>query len=87
MWRRRCCARASRCTRPLRHWMPGEHAVAIIGLGGLGHMGVVGRRDGADVTVLSQSLKKMEDGLRFGAKSYYATADPDTFRSCAAAST
>ncbi len=32
------------------------------------------------MTVLSQSLKKMEDGLRLGAKSYYATADPDTFR-------
>jgi alcohol dehydrogenase (NADP+) len=32
------------------------------------------------VTVLSQSLKKMEDGLRLGAKNYYATSDPDTFK-------
>jgi uncharacterized zinc-type alcohol dehydrogenase-like protein len=31
------------------------------------------------VTVLSQSLKKMEDGLRLGADEYYATSDPDTF--------
>jgi uncharacterized zinc-type alcohol dehydrogenase-like protein len=29
--------------------------------------------------VLSQSLKKMEDGLRLGADEYYATSDPDTF--------
>jgi alcohol dehydrogenase (NADP+) len=34
---------------------------------------------GADVTVLSQSLKKMEDGLRLGASHYYATSDPETF--------
>ena len=31
------------------------------------------------VTVLSQSLKKMDDGLRLGAHEYYATSDPDTF--------
>jgi uncharacterized zinc-type alcohol dehydrogenase-like protein len=44
-------------------------------------MGVkLGAAMGADVTVLSQSLKKMEDGLRLGASNYYATADPDTFR-------
>ena len=34
---------------------------------------------GAEVTVLSQSLKKQEDGLRLGADHYYATGDPDTF--------
>ena len=34
---------------------------------------------GAKVTVLSQSLKKMEDGLRLGADGYYATSDPRTF--------
>jgi uncharacterized zinc-type alcohol dehydrogenase-like protein len=67
---------------PLRHWKAGENTrLAIIGLGGLGHMGVkLGAALGADVTVLSQSLKKMEDGLRLGAKNYYATADRDTFR-------
>ena len=51
-------------------------------------MGVkLGAAMGAEVTVLSQSLKKMEDGLRLGASHYYATADRDTFRNCAAAST
>jgi uncharacterized zinc-type alcohol dehydrogenase-like protein len=34
---------------------------------------------GAHVTVLSQSLKKMEDGLRLGADEYYATSNPETF--------
>jgi uncharacterized zinc-type alcohol dehydrogenase-like protein len=34
---------------------------------------------GAEVTVLSQSLKKQEDGLRLGATHYAATSDPDTF--------
>jgi uncharacterized zinc-type alcohol dehydrogenase-like protein len=67
---------------PLRHWKAGPNTrLAIIGLGGLGHMGVkLGAAMGAEVTVLSQSLKKMEDGLRLGASNYYATADPDTFR-------
>ncbi|CAM3689589.1 MULTISPECIES: NAD(P)-dependent alcohol dehydrogenase [Tsukamurella] len=66
---------------PLRHWNVGPGTkVAIIGLGGLGHMGVkLAAAMGAEVTVLSQSLKKMEDGLRLGAKHYYATSDPDTF--------
>jgi uncharacterized zinc-type alcohol dehydrogenase-like protein len=67
---------------PLRHWNAGPgKRIAVIGLGGLGHMGVkLGTAMGADVTVLSQSLKKMEDGLRLGASHYYATSDPDTFR-------
>jgi uncharacterized zinc-type alcohol dehydrogenase-like protein len=67
---------------PLRHWKAGpDTRLAIIGLGGLGHVGVkLGVALGAEVTVLSQSLKKMEDGLRLGAKHYYATSDPDTFK-------
>jgi alcohol dehydrogenase (NADP+) len=66
---------------PLRHWNTGpETRVAVIGLGGLGHMGVkLAAAMGAEVTVLSQSLKKMEDGLRLGASEYYATSDPETF--------
>jgi uncharacterized zinc-type alcohol dehydrogenase-like protein len=66
---------------PLRHWGAGPgKRVAIVGLGGLGHMGVkLAHAMGAEVTVLSQSLKKQEDGLRLGADSYFATSDPDTF--------
>ena len=67
---------------PLRHWNVGPGSrVGVIGLGGLGHMAVkLGAAMGAEVTVLSQSLKKMEDGLRLGASHYYATSDRDTFK-------
>ncbi len=67
---------------PLRHWKAGPgKRVGVIGLGGLGHMAVkIAAAMGAEVTVLSQSLKKMEDGLRLGAGKYYATSDPDTFK-------
>ncbi|GAA2276627.1 NAD(P)-dependent alcohol dehydrogenase [Nonomuraea roseoviolacea subsp. roseoviolacea] len=66
---------------PLRHWGAGPgKKVAVVGLGGLGHMAVkIAHAMGAEVTVLSQSLKKQEDGLRLGADHYYATGDPDTF--------
>jgi uncharacterized zinc-type alcohol dehydrogenase-like protein len=70
---------------PLRHWGAGPGTrVAVIGLGGLGHVGVkLAVAMGAHVTVLSQSLKKMEDGLRLGASEYHATSDPDTFEKLA----
>lgn len=66
---------------PLKHWNAGPgKKVAIIGLGGLGHMGVkLAHALGAEVTVLSQSLKKQEDGKRLGADHFYATSDPETF--------
>jgi uncharacterized zinc-type alcohol dehydrogenase-like protein len=66
---------------PLRNWNAGPgKKVAVVGLGGLGHMAVkLAHAMGAEVTVLSQSLKKREDGLRFGADHYHATSDPDTF--------
>src|SRR6185437_7169220 len=66
---------------PLRHWQSGPgKKVAIIGLGGLGHMGVkFAHAMGAEVTVLSQSLSKQEDGKRMGADHFYATSDPATF--------
>lgn len=66
---------------PLRHWGAGPgKRVAIVGLGGLGHMGVkLAHAMGAEVTVLSQSLRKQEDGKRLGADHFYATSDPKTF--------
>jgi alcohol dehydrogenase (NADP+) len=68
---------------PLIHWKAGPgKKVAIIGLGGLGHMGVkIAHALGAEVTVLSHSLKKQEDAKRMGADKFYATSDPDTFNS------
>jgi uncharacterized zinc-type alcohol dehydrogenase-like protein len=78
------CAGITLCS-PLRHWNAGPGTrVAVIGLGGLGHMGVkLAHAMGAHVTVLSQSLKKMEDGLRLGADEYYATSDRETFKKLA----
>lgn len=70
---------------PLRTWGAGPgRKVAIVGLGGLGHMGVkIAHALGAEVTVLSQSLKKQEDGLRLGADDFFATSDPATFEALA----
>ena len=66
---------------PLHRWGAGPgKKVAVVGLGGLGHMAVkIAVAMGAEVTVLSQSLKKQEDGLRLGAKDYFATGDESTF--------
>ena len=66
---------------PLMHWKAGPgKKVAIIGLGGIGHMGVkIAHALGAEVTVLSHSLKKQEDGKKLGADYFYATSDPETF--------
>ncbi|MFR9800125.1 NAD(P)-dependent alcohol dehydrogenase [Streptomyces sp. MS06] len=66
---------------PLKHWGAGPgKKVAIVGMGGLGHMGVkIAHALGAEVTVLSQSLRKQDDGLRLGADHYRATSDPATF--------
>ncbi len=62
---------------------PGKN-VAIVGMGGLGHMGVkIARAMGARVTVLSQSLAKKDDGLRLGATDYFATSDGATFEQLA----
>ncbi|MFT5643596.1 MAG: putative zinc-type alcohol dehydrogenase-like protein [Janthinobacterium sp.] len=67
---------------PLHHWKAGPgKKVAIVGMGGLGHMGVkIAHAMGAEVTVLSQSLSKQEDGLRFGAAHYHATNNAQTFK-------
>ncbi|WUW25804.1 NAD(P)-dependent alcohol dehydrogenase [Streptomyces sp. NBC_01463] len=66
---------------PLAHWNAGPgKRVAIVGLGGLGHMGVkIAHALGAEVTVLSQTLRKEADGLKLGADHYFATSDPKTF--------
>lgn len=68
---------------PLRHWNAGPGSrVAVVGLGGLGHMAVkIAHAMGAEVTVLSRSLSKQDDALALGADHYFATEDPDTFKS------
>ena len=70
---------------PLRHWNAGpDKQVAIVGLGGLGHIGVkIAHAMGAEVTVLSQTLAKQDDGVKLGADHYYATSDDETFKELA----
>ena len=54
--------------------------VAIVGLGGLGHMGVkFARAIGAQVSVLSHSPSKRDDALRLGAHDFIATKESDAF--------
>ena len=70
---------------PLRHWQAGPgKKIAVVGLGGLGHVGVrLAKAMGADVTVISQTLSKKDEGLRLGADDYYASSDPETFQKLA----
>ncbi|WP_123355333.1 NAD(P)-dependent alcohol dehydrogenase [Frigoribacterium sp. PhB160] len=67
---------------PLKHWGAGPgKKVAVVGMGGLGHMAVkIAHAMGAEVTVISQTLSKQEDGLKLGADHYYASSDPETFK-------
>jgi uncharacterized zinc-type alcohol dehydrogenase-like protein len=66
---------------PLRHWNAGPgKKVAIVGLGGLGHLAVkIAHAMGANVTVLSHSEKKREDSLRLGADQYFNTSEEGKF--------
>lgn len=66
---------------PLRRWNAGPGTkVAVVGMGGLGHMAVkIAVAMGAEVTVLSQSTSKQDDSLRYGATAHYATKDAETF--------
>ena len=67
---------------PLVHWKAGpDKKVAILGLGGIGHIGVkIAHALGAEVAVLSHSLNKQDEAIRMKADSFYATSDPSTFK-------
>jgi uncharacterized zinc-type alcohol dehydrogenase-like protein len=62
---------------PLRHWKVGKgHKLAVLGLGGLGHMAVkFGVAFGAEVTVLSTSASKEADARKLGAHKFIVTSD------------
>ncbi|MDM0116285.1 NAD(P)-dependent alcohol dehydrogenase [Variovorax sp. J22R133] len=66
---------------PLKRWQAGPgKRVAILGFGGLGHVGVqISSALGAHTTVLDLSLDKRDDGIRLGANDYRATSDPALF--------
>jgi alcohol dehydrogenase (NADP+) len=67
---------------PLRHWKVGPgQKVAVVGLGGLGHMGVkFAAAFGAEVTVLSTSASKKNDALALGAHHFAVTSDADVMK-------
>jgi alcohol dehydrogenase (NADP+) len=68
---------------PLRYFgvKPGNR-LAVVGLGGLGHMGVkFGKALGADVTVVSHSPAKRDDALRLGANGFISTQDSGALKS------
>ena len=62
---------------PLRHWNVGKgHKVAVLGLGGLGHMAVkFAVSFGAEVTMLSSSPSKKADAEKLGAHHFVLTSD------------
>jgi uncharacterized zinc-type alcohol dehydrogenase-like protein len=64
---------------PLRNWKVGKgHKLAVLGLGGLGHMGVKwGVAFGAEVTVLSTSASKEKDAKALGAHHFVVTSDAE----------
>ena len=70
---------------PLRKWGIGKgHKLAVVGLGGLGHMAVkFGVAFGADVTVLSTSANKMNDAKALGAQHFVVTKNDDEMKTAA----
>jgi uncharacterized zinc-type alcohol dehydrogenase-like protein len=62
---------------PLKHWEIGAgHKVAVLGLGGVGHMAVkFASSFGAEVTVLSGSPSKKDGALNLGAADFILTSD------------
>jgi alcohol dehydrogenase (NADP+) len=66
---------------PLRHWGVGKyHKLAVVGLGGLGHMAVkIASAMGTEVTVLSTSEGKRREAEKLGATGFALTSKPETF--------
>ena len=67
---------------PLKHWGAGPgHRVAVVGLGGLGHVAVqIAAAMGAETVVLGRTLAKRGDGLKLGASDYVSTRDAEAMK-------
>ncbi len=70
---------------PLKEWGVGPGSkVAVIGLGGLGHMAVkLAAAMGAEVTVLSTSDRKKADAERMGVRHFLINSDKDAMKAAA----
>lgn len=62
---------------PLRHWKVGKGSkVAVVGLGGLGHMAIkLAKGLGAEVTLFSRTPNKEKDALELGADAVVISTD------------
>lgn len=67
---------------PLRHWQVGEGSkVAVVGLGGLGHMAIkLANALGAEVTLFTRSPDKEVDARRLGASHVVLSTDPEQMK-------
>ncbi len=67
---------------PLRHWQVGEGSkVAVVGLGGLGHMAIkLANALGAEVTLFTRSPDKEADARRLGASHVVLSTDPEQMK-------
>ncbi|WP_298146068.1 NAD(P)-dependent alcohol dehydrogenase [Flavobacterium sp.] len=70
---------------PLRHWNVGPNSkVAVVGLGGLGHMAIkLAKGLGADVTLFSRSAGKEADAKQLGADRIIISTDPEAMAAAA----
>lgn len=68
---------------PLRHWNVGKDSkVAVVGLGGLGHMAIkLAKGLGAEVTLFSRTPDKMQDALDLGADVVIISTDDNQMNS------
>ncbi|OCT11334.1 alcohol dehydrogenase [Paenibacillus pectinilyticus] len=66
---------------PLKRWKAGPgKKVAILGMGGLGHIAIqFAHAMGAEVSVLSRGKDKENEALSFGADHYFSTINTETF--------
>ncbi len=67
---------------PLKHWKVGKGSnVAVVGLGGLGHMAIkLAKALGANVTLFSRSENKEKDALALGADKVIISTDPQQMK-------
>ena len=63
---------------PLKHHLTPTMKVGIIGIGGLGHLGIMfANRFGCDVTAISTSSNKAVEAKSFGAQHFLNSNDPE----------
>lgn len=68
---------------PLKHWKVGKGSkVAVVGLGGLGHMAIkLAKGLGAEVTLFSRSADKIKDAKDLGADTVVISTDENQMKS------